>query len=132
MKRIPVNTNKRCEMVDITAQVAAAVKDSGILSGVVHIFVPHTTAGVTINENADPDVKRDVLFALERAVPNIGFAHTEGNSDAHTKALMTGFSLCVIIEDAKLCLGTWQGIYFCEYDGPRARQIYVKVVRSDF
>jgi secondary thiamine-phosphate synthase enzyme len=128
MKEISVRTNKRCEMVDITRQVESAVKESGALNGMVCVFVPHTTAGVTINENADPDVKRDILFALERAVPNAGFNHAEGNSDAHTKALMTGASLSVIFENARLCLGTWQSIYFCEYDGPRARKVFVKIL----
>lgn len=118
-------------MVDITRQVAGAVSGSGAASGVVCVFIPHTTAGVAINENADPDVKRDVLFALERAVPNAGFEHMEGNSDAHTKAIMTGASVSVIFENGRLCLGTWQSIYFCEYDGPRARKGFVKILRSD-
>jgi len=107
--------------------VQACVAKSGIRSGVACIFIPHTTAGVAINENADPDVKRDVLFALERAVPNSGFAHCEGNSDAHTKAVLTGSSVSVIIEESRLCLGTWQSIYFCEYDGPRNRKAYIKI-----
>ncbi len=130
MKTISVRSTKRCEFIDITTEVRQVVKESGIQSGLVCVFVPHTTAGVSINENADPDVKRDVLYALERAVPNSGFYHGEGNSDAHTKALMTGFSLNVIVEDARLMLGTWQSIYFCEYDGPRQRKAYVKTVRS--
>ena len=128
MKRIEVRTRKRCEMVDITRDVQQCVRESGVMDGLVCVFVPHTTAGVSINENADPDVKRDVMFALERAVPNSGFAHMEGNSDAHTKAQMTGFSLTVIVEGGRLMLGTWQSIYFCEFDGPRHRQAFVKVV----
>ena len=128
MKRIEVRTRKRCEMVDITRDVQQCVRESGVMDGLVCVFVPHTTAGVSINENADPDVKRDVMFALERAVPNSGFAHMEGNSDAHTKAQMTGFSLTVIVEGGRLMLGTWQSIYFCEFDGPRQRQAYVKVL----
>ena len=128
MKRIEVRTRKRCEMVDITRDVQQCVRESGVLEGLVCVFVPHTTAGVSINENADPDVKRDVMFALERAVPNSGFAHMEGNSDAHTKAQMTGFSLTVIVEGGRLMLGTWQSIYFCEFDGPRQRQVFVKVL----
>ena len=99
-------------------------------TGLVCVFIPHTTAGVSINENADPDVKRDLLFALERAVPNSGFYHGEGNSDAHTKAMMTGFSLTVIVQDGHLVLGTWQSIYFCEFDGPRHRKVYVKIMES--
>ncbi|MDD5016767.1 MAG: secondary thiamine-phosphate synthase enzyme YjbQ [Eubacteriales bacterium] len=131
MKTISIKTNKRCDMVDITREVNECVKESGIISGIVHIFIPHTTAGVSINENVDPDVKRDVLYAMERAVPNSGFRHIEGNSDAHTKAQMTGFSLNVFVEDAKLMLGTWQSVYFYEYDGPRARKVFVKIVKSE-
>ncbi len=127
METINIKTNKRCEFIDITRDVQACVAKSGIRSGVACIFIPHTTAGVAINENADPDVKRDVLFALERAVPNSGFAHCEGNSDAHTKAVLTGSSVSVIIEESRLCLGTWQSIYFCEYDGPRNRKAYIKI-----
>jgi secondary thiamine-phosphate synthase enzyme len=128
MEKISVNTKRRCEMVNITSDVAGCVKETGIKSGVVHIFVPHTTAGVSINENADPDVVRDVVFAMERAVPNEGFDHFEGNSDAHTKAQMTGLSLTVIVQDGHLMLGVWQGIYFCEFDGPRSRQVYVQAI----
>lgn len=128
MKEIPVKTNKRCEMVDITWEIAEAVKESGAQSGIACVFVPHTTAGITVTENADPDVKRDLLYALERAVPNTGFIHVEDNSDAHTKALMTGVSLSVIFENGTLRLGTWQSIYFCEYDGPRSRRVWVKVL----
>jgi secondary thiamine-phosphate synthase enzyme len=128
MEKISVNTKRRCEMIDITSDVKRCVKEIGIKNGVVHIFVPHTTAGVSINENADPDVVRDVVFAMERAVPNEGFAHYEGNSDAHTKAQMTGLSLSVIIDEGALMLGVWQGIYFCEFDGPRNRQVYVQAI----
>ena len=131
MTEIPVQTHKRCEMIDITARVAQSVRQSGTQSGVAVIWVPHTTAGVTVCENADPDVKRDVLFALDRAVPNSGFMHTEGNSDAHVKALMTGTSLSVIFENGRLCLGVWQGICFCEYDGPRSRRVFVKILLSN-
>jgi secondary thiamine-phosphate synthase enzyme len=127
---INIRSSKRCELIDITPEISRTVNESGITSGIVSVFIPHTTAGVTINENADPDVKRDVLFALERAVPNSGFYHCEGNSDAHTKALMTGFSLAVIVEDGRLVLGTWQSIYFCEYDGPRQRKAYIKLIKS--
>jgi secondary thiamine-phosphate synthase enzyme len=128
VKNINVKTRRRCEMIDITSDVAKCIKDSGIVSGIVCVFVPHTTAGVSINENADPDVIRDVMFAMERAVPNADFLHSEGNSDAHTKAQLTGFSLNLIVEDARVILGTWQSIYFCEYDGPRQRQVYVKMI----
>jgi len=128
MKTIEVRSSARCEMIDITRDVARCVRESGVTDGIVYVFVPHTTAGVTINENADPDVRRDLLFALERAVPNTGFHHIEGNSDAHAKATMTGFSVSVIVEGGSLALGTWQGIYFCEFDGPRRRRVLVKVL----
>jgi len=130
MKAIDVRSNARCEMIDITRDVAKFVKESGVKNGIACVFVPHTTAGITINENADPDVKRDLLYALNRAVPNTGFTHFEGNSDAHTKALMTGFSVNVIVENACLLLGTWQSIYFCEFDGPRSRKAYMEMISS--
>jgi secondary thiamine-phosphate synthase enzyme len=129
VETISIRTTKHCEFIDITREVQDCVARSGAVSGVAYIFVPHTTAGIAINENADPDVKRDVLFALERAVPDSGFAHCEGNSDAHTKAILTGSSASVIIEDSRLCLGTWQDIYFCEYDGPRQRKVYIKIIQ---
>ena len=131
MKTISVKTSKRCDMVDITSEVNRCIKESGVFSGIAHIFVPHTTAGISINENDDPDVRRDVLFAMERAVPNSGFMHFEGNSDAHTKAQITGFSLSLIIENARLVLGTWQSVYFCEFDGPRPRKVHVKIIKSE-
>ncbi len=128
MNRISLVTKRRCEMVNITSDVKRCVQDVGIKNGVAHVFVPHTTAGVSINENTDPDVVRDIVFAMERAVPNEGFAHYEGNSDAHTKAQMTGLSLSVIVDNGELMLGVWQGIYFCEFDGPRSRQVYVQAI----
>ena len=131
MKTIRIETTQRCEMVDITRDVQRCVDESGAQSGVAVVYVPHTTAGVSINENADPDVKRDVLFALARAVPRTGFQHGEGNSDAHTKAHMTGFSQTLIIEGGILVLGTWQSVYFCEFDGPRSRKIFVKIMKSE-
>lgn len=116
-------------MVDITSQVTAAVTDSGIDEGVATVFVPHTTAGVTINENADPDVVSDVLAALDVAVPwRQGFyRHNEGNSAAHVKSSMMGCSAAVLVRDGRLVLGTWQAIYFCEFDGPRSRKAIVAV-----
>lgn len=130
MKTVNIKTSKRCELIDITSEVNRALQESGAKDGLVCVFIPHTTAGVTINENADPNVKRDILFALERAVPNSGFYHGEGNSDAHTKAMMTGFSQTVIVQDACLVLGTWQSIYFCEFDGPRHRKVNIKIIKS--
>jgi len=130
MKVLSVDTKARREFVDITRDVQRCVGESGVQSGAAIVFVPHTTAGVTLNENADPDVKRDILYALERAVPDSGFAHCEGNSDAHAKAALTGSSATVIIEDGRLLLGAWQGIYFCEYDGPRRRSVFVKIIKG--
>jgi secondary thiamine-phosphate synthase enzyme len=122
-----LRTGQRSELVDITSQIASAVRESGVTDGIVTVFVPHTTAGITINENADPSVVRDTLSTLSRLVPvDAGYTHGEGNSDAHIKASMMGFSVQVIVENGRLELGTWQGIYFCEFDGPRNRKVWVK------
>jgi len=116
-------------MTDITSQVQEAVTKSGIQSGICTVFIPHTTAGVTINENADPDVVSDILKEINKIVPfDDNYRHMEGNSAAHIKAGMFGFSEQIIVENGKLVLGTWQGIYFCEFDGPRSREVYVKVL----
>ena len=124
----PVETHEREEMIDITSLVQKAIEESNIESGVVFCFVPHTTAAVTINENADPDVKRDILYKLKKEIPQSdGYHHAEGNSDAHLKASLIGFSEQLLFEKRKLILGIWQGVYFCEFDGPRKRQIMVKV-----
>ena len=113
----------------ITAQVREAVAKSGVTDGIAVVFCPHTTAGITINENADPDVVRDLLLGLGKAFPDrTEFRHSEGNSSAHLKGCATGSSVSVIIDGGKLVLGTWQGIYFCEYDPPRSRRFYVKVM----
>jgi len=118
-----INTTKRTEMIDITDKVQDVISKEGI----VIVFVPHTTAGITINENADPDVKTDILRKLDEIVPkDDGYLHAEGNSDAHIKASMMGSSVSVIVEDGKLLLGTWQSIFFCEFDGPRKRRVLVK------
>jgi secondary thiamine-phosphate synthase enzyme len=117
--------------IDITAQVRQAVKKNGISDGIVVVYCPHTTAGITINENADPDVTRDLLFGMNVAFPDRAeFCHAEGNSAAHLKALATGSSVTIIIKDGRLVLGTWQGVYFCEFDGPRSRRFYVKVMNG--
>ena len=114
---------------DITCKVEDTLAKSGVKEGVYVVFCPHTTAGVTINENADPDVRRDMLLGLAKALPRRSeFRHAEGNSDAHLKAGCVGSSVTVIVRDGKLLLGTWQGIYFCEFDGPRSRTFYVKVI----
>jgi secondary thiamine-phosphate synthase enzyme len=124
-----VSTRSRSEMVDVTGQVQAAVRDSGIRDGDAVVFCPHTTAAITINENADPDVVHDVLLALDEAVPrsNARFRHAEGNSDAHTKSSLVGCSTQVLVRDGGLVLGTWQALYFCEFDGPRNRRLIVQV-----
>jgi len=127
--QLTVSTRKRAEFVDITADVQRAVRDSGVKSGMCIVSVPHTTAGITINENADPDVRRDIIAQLERLVPRQGaYRHLEGNADAHIKASIVGFSVTLPVEDAALVLGTWQGIFFCEFDGPRSRRVHAKVV----
>jgi secondary thiamine-phosphate synthase enzyme len=129
MKTISVNSRTRCELIDITAEVRNIIKQDKITEGVCYIFVPHTTAGVTINEGADPDVRRDIVTALGRVFPQSGdYHHSEGNSDAHIKATLTGSSVTVFIEGGAPVLGTWQSIYFCEYDGPRHRKVLVKIV----
>lgn len=126
MRTLSVRTTKRDEMIDITKRVSDVVHDMGIVDGSVTLFVPHTTAGVTINENADSDVKRDMLFILDNMVPHEnGYHHYEGNSAAHMKASMMGFSEQILVSGGALVLGTWQGIYFMEFDGPRNRQLII-------
>jgi len=128
MERFSVETRRRTELVDITAQVERAVRASGVKDGVAHVFALHTTAGITINENADPTVVQDVLAALDRAVPQeAGYRHGEGNSPAHVKSSLMGCSQTVPVEGGRLVLGTWQAIYFCEFDGPRTRTVAVQV-----
>ena len=129
MTLLSVKTSGRFEMIDITGRVAAVVRESGIKQGTCHVFVPHTTAAVTINENADPDVPRDILTALDRIVPlSEGYRHAEGNSAAHIKASLFGASVNVLIDDGALLLGTWQSLFLCEFDGPRTRNVLVKVI----
>jgi secondary thiamine-phosphate synthase enzyme len=120
---------QREDFYNITSQVREAINKSGVTSGIAVVFCPHTTAGITINENADPDVVHDLLIGLDKAFPDRSeFRHGEGNSAAHLKASAMGSSAMIIIENGKLLLGTWQGIYFCEFDPPRNRKFYVKVV----
>jgi secondary thiamine-phosphate synthase enzyme len=127
--RHKIQSTKAQQFIDITHQVADEVKNCNVRDGIAVIYVPHTTAGVTINENADPDVVRDMLFALDKTYPVQGeYLHPEGNSHAHIKASLMGSSCTVLIQDGKLLLGTWQGIYFCEFDGPRNREFYVKII----
>lgn len=128
---INVKTHKQTEFQDITGDIARVIQQDGIESGTVLISCPHTTAGLTINENADPDVKRDMLMELNKIVPfDDGYAHMEGNSAAHIKATMTGFSVSLPVSGGRMVLGTWQGIYFCEYDGARNRKIHIQTMRE--
>ena len=126
-----VSTSAHTQMLNITDMIQDTVTESGVRSGVCTVFIPHTTAAVTINENADPDVVRDFTMEINKLVPwEDGYRHMEGNSAAHLKASMIGFSEQIIIEGGRLVLGTWQGIYFCEYDGPRRRNVYVKIMED--
>ena len=127
MKDLTVETDRRTQFVPITDLVRRAAEDMGVRDGALTVFVPHTTAGITINENADPDVVRDLAAALDRMVPwDSGYAHEEGNAAAHVKASLMGSSVRVLVEGGRLCLGTWQGVYFCEFDGPRTRRVWVR------
>ncbi len=128
MLLLTIKTAARFEMIDITGRVAALVRESGIKQGFCHTFIPHTTAAITINENADPDVPRDILAALDRIVPlSESYRHAEGNAAAHVKASLFGSSQTLLIEDGSLVLGTWQSLFFCEFDGPRTRKVLVKL-----
>ncbi len=119
-------------MIDITSLVQAAVEERKVKSGICVVFTPHTTAAVTINENADPDVPIDILAALDRFIPqNANYRHTEGNSPAHSKSSLVGASELVLIEDGRIILGTWQSIFFCEFDGPRSRKIFLSIISGD-
>ena len=125
---LTISTRSRNEFVDITSQIQDVVRESGLSEGLCTIFVPHTTAGLTINEGADPSVQRDILTHLQKIIPRDGdFRHLEGNSDAHIKASLMGSSQTVFVEEGQLVLGTWQAIYFAEFDGPRKRKVMVRV-----
>ena len=131
MRTFSVSTSERVDLVEITSTVAQEVAKSGVGTGTVTIYVPHTTCGVTINESADPDVARDIRMHLAKLVPQDGgFKHYEGNSDSHIKTSMIGSSENILIEDGKLVLGTWQGIFLCDFDGPRTRKVYIKIVEG--
>jgi secondary thiamine-phosphate synthase enzyme len=126
-----VQTSSRNEMIDVTARLRTIVASSNMLEGMLIVYVPHTTAAVTINENADPDVKSDLLAKLSALVPQREsyYRHAEGNSDSHLKAAMLGHSVTVLVEAGELVLGRWQGVYFCEFDGPRQRELLVKPLK---
>ncbi|MFN7170192.1 MAG: secondary thiamine-phosphate synthase enzyme YjbQ, partial [Candidatus Omnitrophota bacterium] len=126
MEKIILKTTKRIDLVDITDKIESLVEKSRVKEGICFLFCPHTTAGLTINENADPSVRYDIMNTLKRIIPENGnYAHTEGNADSHIKSTLFGHSLTIFIENGRLSLGTWQGIYFCEADGPRQREVWV-------
>jgi secondary thiamine-phosphate synthase enzyme len=131
IKQLGVKTTSRVDLVDITHLVQKAVSEAKIKSGLCTVYVPHTTAGVTINENADPSVRSDIIKELNKIIPfDDNYAHLEGNSAAHIKSTLTGCSETLLVERGSLVLGTWQGIYFCEFDGPRNRRVMVKLVEG--
>ncbi|MGB5932007.1 MAG: secondary thiamine-phosphate synthase enzyme YjbQ [Anaerolineae bacterium] len=133
IRRLEIATSSRAQMVDVTREVERAVSESGVQEGFCHIYVPHTTAGIAINENADPSVAQDILAVLEKMAPRGGsYRHLEGNADSHVKASIVGSSETVLIEGGRLVLGTWQGLFLCEFDGPRRRRLLVKVVEAAF
>jgi secondary thiamine-phosphate synthase enzyme len=130
---LSLKTRSQSELVDITAQVRRAVADTGVREGLCLVSVPHTTAGVAINEAADPNVADDILMVLNQMVPwHAGYRHQEGNSAAHVKSSLVGASQTLAIANGELMLGTWQGIFFCEFDGPRRRQVHVRVLEGQF
>ena len=129
MDTLSIRTGRRTDFLDITGEIQALVSSSGITSGVCHVFVPHTTAGITLNEHADPSVVEDISAQLDTVVPWCGdYRHTEGNAAAHIKSTIAGSSATLFIDAGRLVLGTWQGIFFCEFDGPRTRTVMVKIV----
>jgi secondary thiamine-phosphate synthase enzyme len=129
MHKIKVETTGAREVIDVTASVSRVLREIGVMSGVCHLFVPHTTAGITVNENTDPNVRHDLLQALERMVPAVGqYLHAEGNSAAHILASLMGSSAMAFVENGKLVLGAWQAIYLCEFDGPRTRTVLIRVL----
>ena len=131
IKQLRVQTKSKTELVDITQGVQRLVTESGVRSGICHVYVPHTTSGITINENTDPNVGRDILKELNKVIPfDDNYGHSEGNSAAHIKSTLVGVSKSVIVEEGRLALGTWQAIFYCEFDGPRDRRVYVKVTRD--
>lgn len=129
MQTLIIKSDRRTQLVDVTAQVQKVVSATEIANGICYLYVPHTTAGIAINECADPDVARDIEGALDRLIPKTGpYRHSEGNSDSHIKSVLVGGTQVVFVEDGRLALGRWQGIFFCEFDGPRERHLHFKVV----
>jgi len=132
METLRVKTERRTQLVDVTTAVGRAVQASGVVSGICYVYVPHTTAGVATNEHADPDVASDLEGVFDRLVPHSGpYRHSEGNTDSHAKAVLVGASQVIFVEEGKLVLGRWQGIFFCEFDGPRERRVFVRVEESE-
>ena len=133
MESLEIRTGQRTEFVEITDRVNAVLQQSNILEGICVVYCPHTTAAVTVNENADPDVVHDMLAWLNRSIPQHqpDFHHSEGNSDAHIKSSLVGPSVTLVVDKGALVLGRWQGIYFCEFDGPRTRQVHVQILTAD-
>ncbi|HPN31870.1 MAG TPA: secondary thiamine-phosphate synthase enzyme YjbQ [bacterium] len=128
---INVKTNSSVELIDITRKINETISKSGIDSGICLVFTPHTTAAITINENADSDVQSDIIKEINKIIPfNDNYRHSEGNSAAHLKSSLFGASENIIVESGRLLLGTWQGIYFCEFDGPRSRKVFVKILKG--
>jgi len=131
IKKLEIKTNSRSEIIDITDKIQKIISDSKIKSGICIIYVPHTTAGITVNENYDPSVRTDILDYLEKiAPPSARYKHTEGNADSHIKTSVVGSSATLVIEDGKILLGNWQGIMFCEFDGPRTRKLVIKLLED--
>ncbi|MBM3267500.1 MAG: YjbQ family protein [Candidatus Sericytochromatia bacterium] len=131
MIKLTLKTERRAQLLDITGRVADAVARSGVQDGFCVVHVPHTTAGVFVNESADPDLRKDILQFLERQIPqDWGFRHSEGNADSHLKAMITGHAATLIVAEGKPALGTWQAVWFAEYDGPRSREIWIQVSRA--
>lgn len=127
MNNIKIQTPRE-GFLDISAEIKKVVRESGVVKGLCNVYIPHTTAGITINENADPDVVTDMLEGLDKMVPKLKYRHYEGNTIAHIKASLMGASINIPIDNGVLCLGQWQGIYFCEFDGPRTRSVYVNII----
>lgn len=131
IKELSIRTSSQVELIDITGEIEKLIRESKVKSGLLTVFVPHTTAGITINENADPSVRKDIIKKLSKVIPfDDNYYHSEGNSAAHIKASLVGFSETIFFEDKRLLLGTWQGIYFCEFDGPRTRKVWVKILEG--
>ncbi len=128
MKIINISTTKRVDLLDITSQIQKVISESNVKNGIVTVYVPHTTCGITINEGTDPDVVRDIKYQLEQLIPfQQGYRHAEGNSDSHIKTCLVGSSENIIIDNGKLILGVWQSIFLCDFDGPRNRKVYIKI-----